>query len=448
MTESEPGARKNGAIRGWLIGAAIVVIGGAASVGIVALARTPAPSPSASPGASSSPSATVAVGPSPVVSVDADGRALPGFVTIDDSLPQADPLLPEIWETITPGWTLAIVAPRAGGQAPEHQVLYLVSPEGQRYQVLELDPAQPVGLLAWTAGESRAIVTVGNDSWVSADYFSRYEWPTHSLDLETGTLSEISNGADEVMALPEGNLVWSFFAREGDVVDAWVMIERGGETVILDGYDLSGGLSPDGRYFTVWGGPDGWVGSGESLVDSVTLEIVPFDHGEGWICGVVFWLDADTYLESCGADIGLGDFSEVNVLTSERTFLTDNEATLWPLVGASCITADGQPWGAWLQNWGEWYEPWTITVGGGSGEPHEIALTDSLGALYERTSLLGCGSDSLIIQAEHTGDEMGMITESTLFAYWPADGRQSILIPRPASASGWDYYLWSVLVAR
>src|SRR5690606_12285848 len=129
---------------------AAAAVVGAAAIGLGGCTPTstdPSPSASVIP-AVESPS------PVPSVTTDAEGRALPGFVTDPPELPPALPAPDGIVDATAAGWPLQAYRPEGApvvlvsgippGFEPTVQVVYLVSPEGRRYQLLELDPSVPI----------------------------------------------------------------------------------------------------------------------------------------------------------------------------------------------------------------------------------------------------------------------------------------------------------------
>jgi len=146
--------------------------------------------------------------------VGADGRALPGFVTVSHELPAAQSAPTGLLEQTGPGWSLQTYRPQVEpvttvfgitpGSAAQVQVVYLVSPQGQRYQLLELDPAVPVLVESWTSGEATAIVRqcdpLDCDPAAAAQI----------LDLLTGTLTPVTGVRPEfrVGATLPGSVRW------------------------------------------------------------------------------------------------------------------------------------------------------------------------------------------------------------------------------------------------
>jgi hypothetical protein len=165
----------------------------------------PSPSPSIS---LPSPS------PTPSVTVDADGRALPGFVTTSAELPAAQPAPAGLLEQTGPGWSLQTYRPQVEpvttvrdvipGFAATVHVLYLVSPQGQRYQLLELDPATPLLVESWSAGETVAYVR--QCSPLDCDPAAK----ARLLDLTTGELGPLETVDDSlhVGATLPGSVRW------------------------------------------------------------------------------------------------------------------------------------------------------------------------------------------------------------------------------------------------
>jgi hypothetical protein len=201
---------------------------------------------------SSTPSPAV---PSPVppTSTDADGRALPGFVTLNTQLPAAQPAPADVLSATGPGWSLQTyrpqVAPRTGfgggtpGVPASVQVLYLVSPQGKRYQLLELDPAKPILVDSWSAGESVAYVTQCDP--LECDPTA----PTQVLDLLTGSLSEVAfvDKDMRIGATIAGSHRW-WHGASGSA------LETAKQAVYSRHTWLAASASPDGTLLALWQG--------------------------------------------------------------------------------------------------------------------------------------------------------------------------------------------------
>ncbi|WP_456845190.1 hypothetical protein, partial [Cellulomonas sp. P5_C6] len=183
--------------------AAAGVVGAAAWFGVEHVsppppAHHPSPTVTSTPSPSPSPSST----PSPTL-----------VMTSSPGLPPMAPLPDGLLEATTPGWVLAQSRPSYGPQdgvsgegTDVADVVYLVSPQGGRYRVLDRPLSAGLALLHWRAGEARALVLEYADgSRSSAD--SRPAW----LDLRDGSTTPVEG----VGALPElvtmtvdGTTVW------------------------------------------------------------------------------------------------------------------------------------------------------------------------------------------------------------------------------------------------
>jgi len=254
----------NGAIArrrvGWLAGAVLAL------VVLTACSKAdadPSPSPSIS---LPSPS------PAPTVTVDAGGRALPGFVTVSHELPAAQPAPEGLLGQTGPGWSLQTYRPQVDevstvtgvlpGFGATVQVVYLVSPEGQRYQLLELDPSLPVMIASWTAGETVAYVRQCEP--LACDPAA----PTRSLDLLTGALAPLDAMSDtmHVGATLPGSIRWW---QDGVGTAA---IESGGTPRTFGHAWVAASASPDGDYLAVVraDSPRPFTSAGLAIVDSAT----------------------------------------------------------------------------------------------------------------------------------------------------------------------------------
>ena len=187
--------------------------------------------------------------------------ARPGEVTIDPSLPDALPLPKGIWDKVTPGWVLVDYMPVVVGSTDhpprpilDHakHVVYLISPDGTRYQVAEFDPYFFFTITSWTAGETVAYVNF-------CDNPVDCTWKDNGLlDLTTGeVLSEYdpwggSSEAQFISTLPDGTRLWAkrgiggaYLETGGPGYRKWTEIEDrwvAGNPVVA---------SPDGTYLAL-----------------------------------------------------------------------------------------------------------------------------------------------------------------------------------------------------
>ncbi len=186
--------------------------------------------PSSSVNATANPTATGAS--SPGATTAPLGLAAPGQVTVDPSLPDALPLPAGIWSRTAPGWVLATYAPHVAWWSNDTQsldvtvtkhVVYLVSPEGQRYQVLELDPYRVIQIESWRAGETTAIIREGSVTDGTAPLTIAL------LDLTSGDIAPYATPFSD--GLVEMNFPGS--ARVWDTSEPGAYVERDGAFVPL-----------------------------------------------------------------------------------------------------------------------------------------------------------------------------------------------------------------------
>ena len=278
---------------GWMALAAVACLALAACG---SLKDNPTPTPSASV-SYDLPS------PVPTVTVDADRRALPGYVTESGELPPAQQAPTTLLDQATAGWSLATYRPSVapvvtvGGVVPGYdatvQVVYLISPEGQRFQLLDLDPTVPIVIDSWTAGESIAYVRQCEP--LDCDPAT----PTQQLNLATGEISPLAldvAGMRVGATLPGSVRFWADGATRA-------ALETDGR---LTGYPVSWtavSASPDGLYLAVERARD------ESPLLSAGLAVVNAETGrltdiamlwpEPLQCTAFRWRADDTLDISC-----------------------------------------------------------------------------------------------------------------------------------------------------
>jgi hypothetical protein len=314
-----------------IIGTGLTV---AVAAGLVGCASPDAnPSSTASPDASPSVSGTTTIGP--------DGMTLAGRVTVEPFLPDALPLPTGIWDRTGPGWVLATYLPSWTDMNSytihtlDTQVVYLVSPDGTRYQVAELDPAQPLWIDSWSAGESTAFVRA---CWDAACMGGTGD--TMILDLNTGTLSTegVPFSGGWVRTTLAGHVrVWDIEGQ--DPVAGF--IEHDGAFMQLgeDGM-LPGDVSPGGTWIIAghyWG--DGIDEAG--VYSMATGEPIALPSWDGVPCYAQRWEDDDHVVVSCGTDTrvgsGFGDYDPDAPPPEVRPYRLVDLST-----GASTATTD--PW--------------------------------------------------------------------------------------------------------
>jgi len=145
-------------------------------------------------------------------------RGLPAFggeVTEHETLPTAQAITAQAWSDAGAGWVLASYRASWSEEDPDSgdylsaygpQVIYLVSPAGDRYQLTEVEDNATVFVEQWTPGDTTALVLK-----VSDEFDAPNEWAT--LELTTGVLSASPvTVTTDVMALgvmSDGTQVWS-----------------------------------------------------------------------------------------------------------------------------------------------------------------------------------------------------------------------------------------------
>ena len=245
---------------GWLAAAALALVVLSACGG-----ADPVLSPSPTPPVES-PS------PVPTVTTDADGRALPGFVTVSADLPPAQPAQNGLLAQTSHGWSLQTYRPQVEpvtnldgvtpGFAATVQVVYAVSPDGKRYQLLELDPAKPIVIDSWTAGESVAYVRQCDPLDCPPTT------PTELLDLLTGEFRPVGSDAAQMRigATIAGSHRWW---QDGSTQSA---LETAGNFTTSAESWLADSASPDGAYLAVVRGDEysPYVTAGVGIVDVAT----------------------------------------------------------------------------------------------------------------------------------------------------------------------------------
>jgi hypothetical protein len=157
-------------------------------------------------GVSPTPSAPVSASPSPSASDASAGfPAFTGVLTQDPHLPQASPITADVWAAATPGW--ALISYREAWMLPDRweagpQVIYLVSPAGERYELSSV-PGDTLSVLAWDVGSTTAAVSVQPEA----------EPPYEGLlNLVTGAVTRMDGYAPSMYSLAflddDGAPVW------------------------------------------------------------------------------------------------------------------------------------------------------------------------------------------------------------------------------------------------
>ncbi|WP_062318170.1 hypothetical protein [Demequina maris] len=237
-----PGARtvvkRRRRVRAAVTSAASVLVVAAVGAGAYALVPDRAPAPVAvTPSASATPTPTPSISasptatPSPERTLDDPGFA--GTVTESDHLPSAEAITPEVWASAGSGWSLVTYQERwyDGEDWPTGpQVVYLISPHGERYQLIELPGDVTYEVYGWEPGATTATAVRTSGEGLEPEAFSTFG----TLDLVTGAYS------DGTEAIPEGTGWWSRLTLD----EAGAPVFRAGSL----------GLDSPSMYFTVDGG--------------------------------------------------------------------------------------------------------------------------------------------------------------------------------------------------
>jgi len=416
----------NGAIArrraGWFAGAMLAL------AVLTACSRAdadPSPSPSIS-----LPSAS----PLPTVTVDPDGRALPGFVTASHELPAAQPAPLGLIDQTGPGWSLQTYRPQVDevstatgvlpGFAAAVQVVYLVSPEGQRFQLLELDPAVPLMIASWTAGETVAYVRQCEP--LACDPAA----PTQSLDLLTGALSPLDAIDDALVVgatLPGSTRWW----QDGVATAA---IESDGTPRTYGHAWVAASASPDGDYLAAVraDGPSPFTSAGLAIVDSATgaLTDISMLWDEPLTCTPFRWRADDALDVSC-YDATRNTWRLFAVGPGAHEMKENKSATATP--------PDDGPWVEpdFFVTDGVWAGPYTAD-GAARRLPsaHQIGLARNAG--FEPISVPDAGVGSVRIVAAVRGvlyieaDQANNPSLVTAWTYAPATATWTELGPLPS----------------
>lgn len=286
-------------------------------------------------------SGTSAGDASPATDLSAGLHSLagPGQVTSDPLLPRAIPLTPEVLEGAGRGWVLATYSPTYFDPLADYsptatvEVVYLISPQGERFQVLELESETPYEILLWTPGETHAVVRDQSGT----------QSPWLTLELLTGEMEpftpSVPLGADPAGTTATGERLWFTSVWDGEIVtDTLYVTDSEGRllnTIVPSGRitfredeTATGNISPDGQQIA-WAVADDLTVAG--LMDGVSTDVVMDVPGDK-DCRLSGWLDDTRVLVLCMVpdetyELGPAEraamFYEVNIhtgATSERSF--------------------------------------------------------------------------------------------------------------------------------
>lgn len=261
----------------------------------------------------------------PEPSIGPDGRSLPGFVTVAVDLPDAQRLSNDVLTSAGKGWALGIYRPsierRETTEAPagptdrtqkaDHQVIYLATPEGARFQLLELDPEPALRLLDWEAGSTSALVLECAETCGTG---------THAtLDLLTGKLTPIDDfpeslGAPSVRVGDTSFWIETGLEAMGLMSDQSWVLRNDTWTQVADGtayfpLGTNRGVSPDNQHLALGRLVLGELSSftvAPTVLSLDSLEMTAAPLGDGVAdCRSARWLDSSTLVLDCSRGPGL-----------------------------------------------------------------------------------------------------------------------------------------------
>jgi len=390
-------------------------------------AAHPSPSPTATP---TTPPTSA---PEPTNTLDANGRAIPGFVTHNQQLPPAQAAPAGVIAQSGPGWSLQTYRPQVesvstvegivNGFPATVQVLYLVSPQGQRYQLLELDPAQPIVIDSWTAGESVAYVTACDP--IACDPTA----PTQVLDLLTGQLSAVDAVDDDMrvgITAPGSVRWWQDGVRSA-------LLDRAGN---MRGYPSAwkaASLSPSGRYLAVFkdDAVTSYLSAGMAIVDLNTGALT--DIAQLWdeplTCTPFRWRAGDALDISCW-DPQREIWRVFAVGPGAQEMLENKSATATPRADGPWVEPD------FFVTDGVWAGPYTADAAARLHKgPTAIGLARNAG--FEQLVVPDAGAGTARIVAAIDGvlyieaTQASNLTLTTAWAFSVSDGSWTELGPLP-----------------
>lgn len=294
--------------------AAVAILGAGGWWG--AQRQEPVPAHTPTP-AVTSPSPTSAPSPSATAALD----EIPG-------LPPTRALPPGLLDATTPGWVLTVYRserPAADGQDPDvvvHTVV-LVSPEGERYRVVDLPLDTAVSLLRWDAGSSEAVVRI---EWVGQP--AAESVPRAELDLVTGALTptpvdlgEYGGGPYYEGLTADGAELWSTATSTDAATSDVYRRTDDGALSLVGGVGTHRPLLDPTRTriaASIWQDDAAFT-----VIDVEDGHRTELDYGvPGKQCDVVTWLDADALLVRCAVERVVDDHLVTEDVTLHRLDIT------------------------------------------------------------------------------------------------------------------------------
>ena len=352
------------------------------------------------------------------------------------------------WDQVGPGWIVAMwspvtphhpgTSPIPGEPTPETatQVLYLVSPAGERYTMAEFGPNEKATNVSdWSGDGSRVLLTPGYGQQGQAI----------SLDLRTGERTTFPVGGTVRYTLPTGQAFLVSNSYNGDQPGTLTRIDAAGHVQMSYPTDDLGGAGqfsgdylafPDGTQLvlsTANLGNEVVSRSDNSLVivgnDGSIKRTIPVPMSNATCAPVKWWTD-DVLLAHCDIERGGGEqLWTVPLNGGQPTALT------------AVNTHDDAP--GFEGNYGNWNAFETaggtflptagacgtsfvskLTPGGHTERVHIPGVSDSVG-------LAGVSGDNLVLVGQ-----VGCGGGNSLVSYDPATNTSDVLLGAPVNGGG------------
>jgi hypothetical protein len=406
------------------------------AVQLLGIPQTPTIASTSALAAGTSAAVGTPSGTAPLATVDPSVAPPPRF---DASMPDALPLPDGVWERTGPGWVLASYEPSrdaTGVLGP--QVIYLVSPDGSRYRVLDVARDAPIHLRSWSAGDTRAYIDGCSTSSCPSGSQS-----TAVLDLTTGRVSSLGALGDDgtvVATLPGSRRVWSQASGTG-------VVEHNGIASPFGEHWSPWTVSPAGDYVSLHTQVSDTLGNTRNLtaiaatVDGALVPLPGLDPA--WSCFPDQWVDPTQLLIGCTTSEGLREEVQADVVTGT---VVPAAAPQWSLpADAAAVRKD-----FWIEP-GVWAGAYTANgterdiygdAGPGDvgisdqGTVRKLALTNSEGLPLDSATVGGLVDHTLYI-AGRTFSSGGTRVTTTLVEYDLRTGSEIVLLPeaptRPAA---------------
>ncbi|MGY4644381.1 hypothetical protein [Cellulomonas sp. URHB0016] len=382
-------------------------------------------------------------------------------VVLDDirGLPPTQAMPPGLLEQTTAGWVLTVyrsTAPQPGEfqelPGSETNTVVLVSPDGDRYRVVDLPTSMSLSLLRWHAGSTTAVLYVGWDG----DYGSGAE-ARAVLDLTTGEVTPTDLGLGHFNGGPlfhgvtaDGAELWSTGTSTDSYTSDVYRRTDDGTLELVGGMGSWAVLDPTGqRLATDFDGL-----STLAVIDVVNggrtdLDVVAPEQR----CQVVSWIRTDALLAVCAdLDLGGGGPSDrPRDVSLSRIDIADGSANLTELRRF----ADDEPY---PDVWGHGAAPLVdgrvalvMKEPAGDGCDAGVSIWDGRAL----TPLQDGGSVNVVAVGGsvyvESAPSCGGLTPTTLTVHDLASGASTVLAPPPAPTGdvpAWSTGLWSWVPAE